>query len=329
MTKKQVSVELGNTYAHVIVGNKNSISDYGTITVHEDQIRNKENLFCQREVISALGKWLNRNRIKEKDISFIIQGSDIITRYIEMPVMKDKLLIEAIQYELSQFIPEMHKYYTDYEILEKHQEDKKTQVYRLLLVAVPKEKMDRFMELLSKLNMNIKTIDILSNSIARVVKNGPVFKEVEDIGVFNFGARSSNFFIMEEGVLKIERNLMFGTDAMTKNIEFGAKEDYILGEKLEDIFYKYPKVKNNLDSALNIISKTIQFHNSGKRDKKLSRILIISDFVLIDNLMKYMESFFGTECSLVRKTEDLGVKIKIKENFHRYIGAYGMFLRRD
>ena len=122
---------------------------------------------------------------------------------------------------------------------------------------------------------------------------------------------------------------MFGTDAMTKNIESGAKEDYILGEKLEDIFYKYPKVKNNLDSALNIISKTIQFHNSGKRDKKLSRILIISDFVLIDNLMKYMESFFGTECSLVRKTEDLGVKIKIKENFHRYIGAYGMFLRRD
>ena len=36
MAKKQVSVELGNTYAHVIVGSKNSISDYGTITVHED-----------------------------------------------------------------------------------------------------------------------------------------------------------------------------------------------------------------------------------------------------------------------------------------------------
>ena len=54
-------------------------------------------------------------------------------------------------------------------------------------------------------------------------------------------------------------------------------------------------------------------YNSVKRDKKLSRIIIISEFVLIDNLMKYMESYFGTECVLVRKTEDLGVKIKIKE----------------
>ena len=97
----------------------------------------------------------------------------------------------------------------------------------------------------------------------------------------------------------------------------------------KDIFQEYPKVKTNLDNALNIIAKTIQFYNSGKREKKLSRIIIISEFVLIDNLMKYMESYFGTECVLVRKTEDLGVKIKIKESFHRYIGAYGMFLRRD
>ncbi|MBU5317353.1 pilus assembly protein PilM [Clostridium bornimense] len=329
MAKKQVSVELGNTYAHVIVGSKNSISDYGTITVHEDQIRNKENLFCQKEVISALGKWLNRNRIREKDISFIIQGSDIITRYIEVPVMKEKLLMEAIQYELSQFIPEMDRYYTDYEILDKYQQDKKNQVYRLLLVAVPREKMDRFMDIVSILNMDVDTIDILSNSMARVIKNGPIAKEVEDVGVFNFGARSSNFFIMEEGMLKIERTLIFGTDNLTKDVEFGAKEGYILGEKLEDIFYKYPKVKTNLDNALNIIAKTIQFYNSGKRDKKLSRIIIISDFILIDNLIKYMESYFGTECLLVRKTEDIGVRIKIKDGFHKYIGAYGMFLRRD
>ena len=131
--------------------------------------------------------------------------------------------------------------------------------------------------------------------------------------------------------LKLKSDIVFKAFFSKKENECFLKNflEVILGEKLEDIFYKYPKVKTNLDNALNIIAKTIQFYNSGKRDKKLSRIIIISEFVLIDNLMKYMESYFGTECVLVRKTEDLGVKIKIKESFHRYIGAYGMFLRRD
>jgi hypothetical protein len=81
---------------------------------------------------------LEENGIKDKKAKLILSMDGIITREVNIPLIKNKNLKKFIKYNIKEYFTiNIEDYYFDYKITSRLYDDKDT--YKLLLVAIPKE----------------------------------------------------------------------------------------------------------------------------------------------------------------------------------------------
>ena len=207
-SNKKLSIQITDTSINILIGNKNKIYETHTIELENGDCKDG-NVRDKDSIVKLLNDYLDVNGRDVKNVSFVLRGSDIITRYIEVPILKNDALIEAVNFEFKQFIPDIDDYYMNYEIVEKIN-TKEKKAYKILLVAATKEKINPIIEIAEEIGKELEVIDILSNSLARVLKSSDHIASEESTGIFYFGADSSTLGIIEGNVLKFERNLPFG-----------------------------------------------------------------------------------------------------------------------
>ncbi len=322
---KKMAIKISDTSINILIGNKNNIYETHNIAL--------ENGVCQDgtvrytdSIIELLNEYLEVNARDVKDVSFVLRGSDIITRYIEVPILKDDALREAVNYEFRQFIPEVDDYYTNYEIIEKINTQEK-KAYKILLVAVTRKKIDPIVEISEGINKELDVIDVLSNTVARVLRSSDQLASEESTAVFYFGADSSTLTIIENNILKFERNLPFGIKNIFNETYTQAAATTFPARAMERGFDDEFNLTNSFQNLLSSVNNTIRYYNSDKKNKSVTNFIIICADMAINNMGKYLEKYFELPCLLIKDPIDLGLKIKFDENFSQYIASYGLFLR--
>lgn len=338
LNKDTIGLEIKDEYINIICGNKNHIKYDNSLKINSNWC-NEGRILNEEEIINKINSCLKENKIKCNRVAYVIQGSDIVTRYIELPVMKEEALRESVYFEFGQFIKDLDLYYMDYEVIERvNLKDKK--VIKILLVACPKNKIDSLVTLSNKLNLKLKDIDILSNCISRVIRHSNVFdKNVENVGVFYLGYKNSNFFIMEKGFLHVERFLPFGVFNILREVERKkfinfeeetAEFSEIIGcISLAQLFDEYPRIKDSIDNIIESTNKIIQFYTNGQSKRMVDKIIILSQFNMYHDVEEYINNAYETPCRIIKEEKELGIKIKNKnsDNFSILISTYGLFLR--
>ena len=319
--KKKIAIHIEDDSISILVGNATSI-------VASDNIK-LPNGICEdgniirREVISNfINDYLEDNKIKAKEVSFVIGGTNVISRYIEVPIMKDDALRETLEYEFSEFIPQIDDYYIDYEIVEKIvEEDKKA--YKILLVACLKEQIDVLVDISEDIDKELDVIDISSNCVARVISRSSYYSSENSVGVLYLGENASTFSIIENGNSKIERNLPFGVN----NILGEGSNNKV--HNIYDMLENDDRLKMSFENLLSTMGNTLRYYNSDWKNKLVNKFIIICDSLDIENLDKYMSEYFTIPCMKIESPSDLDLKIELDKNFSKYIPAYGLFLRRE
>lgn len=325
--KKKIAVQIEDSSINIIVGNIGNVISSKIIELPKG-ICEDGNILRQEVIINFIDDYLEGNKIKAKDISFVINGSDIVTRIIEVPILKDKALREALEYEISQFIPNLNDYYMDYEIIEKiNTEEKKA--YKVLVVASSKEKVDALVNISEKLEKELDVIDISSNCLARVIKNSGLFSKENSLAVFFLGKSSSTFSIIEGGVSKIERALPFGANNIMGEFELKEEDRKNVNIDIKDLLADNMRLQLSFENLLSTISNTLRYHNSSFGSKLVNKFLIVCEDSIIVGLDKYMEKHFTLPCIAINEPIDMDLKIKLEGNFSKYIASYGLLLRRD
>ena len=324
---KKMAIKISDTAINILIGNKNRIYETHNIALEngvckDGTVRDTDN------IIELLNEYLDVNARDVKDVSFVLRGSDIITRYIEVPILKEDALREAVNYEFRQFIPEIDDYYTNYEIIEKINTQEK-KAYKILLVAVTRKKIDPIVEISEGINKELDVIDVLSNTIARVLRSSDQIIREESTGVFYFGSDSSTLTIIEDNILKFERNLPFGVKNIFNQAYLEMSASTLDIKEIEDVFDRNPNLTNSFQNLLSSVNNTIRYYNSDKKNKPVTNFIIICADIAINNMEKYLEKYFELPCLLIKDPIDLGLKIKFDENFSQYIASYGLFLRNN
>lgn len=325
VSNKKLAIQITDTSINILIGNKNKIYETHTIKLEngdckDGNVRNKE------KIIRLLSNYLEVNARDVKKVSFVLKGTDIITRYIEVPILKDDALREAVSYEFKQFIPDIEDYYTNFEIVEKiNTQDKKA--YKILLVASTKEKIDPIVEISEEVEKELETIDILSNTLARVLKNSDHLTSEESTGIFYFGADSSTLSIIDNSILKFERNLPFGVKDIFNEVYDEIAATTLEAKELSDIFKNNSRIMMSFENLLASVSNTIRYYNSEKSNKPVTNFIIISSDAFMVNMEKYLEKYFELPCVLVKEPLDLGIKLKFESDFPKYMPSYGLLLR--
>ena len=324
-SNKKLSIQITDTSINILIGNKNKIYETHTSELENGDCKDG-NVRDKDSIVKLLNDYLYVNGRDVKNVSFVLRGSDIITRYIEVPILKNDALIEAVNFEFKQFIPDIDDYYMNYEIVEKIN-TKEKKAYKILLVAATKEKINPIIEIAEEIGKELEVIDILSNSLARVLKSSDHIASEESTGIFYFGADSSTLGIIEGNVLKFERNLPFGIKNIFNEVYEEAAVTALDSKQVTNVFENNEQLIMNFENLLASVNNTVRYYNSEKTNKPVTNFIIICADMIMTNMEKYLEKYFELPCILVKDPSDLGLKLKFKDNFPKYISSYGLLLR--
>lgn len=324
-SNKKLSIQITDTSINILIGNKNKIYETHTIELENGDCKDG-NVRDKDSIVKLLNDYLDVNGRDIKNVSFVLRGTDIITRYIEVPILKNNALIEAVNFEFKQFIPDIDDYYMNYEIVEKIN-TKEKKAYKILLVAATKEKINPIIEIAEEIGKELEVIDILSNSLARVLKSSDHIASEESTGIFYFGADSSTLGIIEGNVLKFERNLPFGIKNIFNEVYEEAAVTALDSKQVTNVFENNEQLIMNFENLLASVNNTVRYYNSEKTNKPVTNFIIICADMIMTNMEKYLEKYFELPCILVKDPSDLGLKLKFKDNFPKYISSYGLLLR--
>ena len=324
-SNKKLSIQITDTSINILIGNKNKIYETHTIELENGDCKDG-NVRDKDSIVKLLNDYLDVNGRDVKNVSFVLRGSDIITRYIEVPILKNDALIEAVNFEFKQFIPDIDDYYMNYEIVEKIN-TKEKKAYKILLVAATKEKINPIIEIAEEIGKELEVIDILSNSLARVLKSSDHIASEESTGIFYFGADSSTLGIIEGNVLKFERNLPFGIKNIFNEVYEEAAVTALDSKQVTNVFENNEQLMMNFENLLASVNNTVRYYNSEKNNKPVTNFIIICSDMIMANMEKYLEKYFELPCILIKDPSDLGLKLKFKDNFPKYISSYGLLLR--
>lgn len=325
VNNKKLSIQITDTSINILIGNKNKIYETHTIELENGDCKDG-NVRDKDSIVKLLNDYLYVNGRDVKNVSFVLRGSDIITRYIEVPILKNNALIEAVNFEFKQFIPDIDDYYMNYEIVEKIN-TKEKKAYKILLVAATKEKINPIIEIAEEIGKELEVIDILSNSLARVLKSSDHIAIEESTGIFYFGADSSTLGIIEGNVLKFERNLPFGIKNIFNEVYEEAAVTALDSKQVTNVFENNEQLMMNFENLLASVNNTVRYYNSEKTNKPVTNFIIICADMIMTNMEKYLEKYFELPCILVKDPSDLGLKLKFEDNFPKYISSYGLLLR--
>lgn len=339
--KDKIAIDLDSTNIKIMVGNRKKVKYFEIIKTPEDSIKD-EKIIDVVKIKDALQLYFDKNNIKVKNVAFTIHGQDVVSRHTEVPIMDATGIKTSLDFEMNQYLPKSaEEYIIDYEIIEKIDSAQK-KALKLFVVAVPKEKINKIMDICKMLKFNIVAIDISSNCTRRVFKdisknNG----SLENIGVIDLGSDDTNIIILDKGKLFNEREIPFGVNNIIKeivrreNIDGDNALNYLKnninltgseeGSELEK------RILNLFDSVFSSLGKIVAFFTIGRAKDNLDAIYIIGSGHIIRGLQEYSNTYFNCPVFILDSTKNIGIKTVIPTDcdIRYYIGTLGLLLRKE
>lgn len=339
--EQKLAIDIGNNSIKMLFGCSKKILQAVSIRTPEKSIEDNRIVGIEN-IFNVINEYIFENNIKVRDVSFSLHGQDVVIRHNEIPIMEKKKLRESVEWEANQYLPDNGtNYYIDYEIIDKENTSEK-KIYKLITVAVPKEKVEQYVILSKMLKLNLGAIDLASNCAARVFtnasRNGKRFKSV---GIIDIGSRFSSIAILDSGKLFMEKEVPFGIEYLSREVSRRLHLD------MEDSFKHFinnfdfektnpeeemdRRIQELFDNACATFLKAIEFYTAGKIQKELDEIYVIGGGSKIKGVQSYLSRYFSSVVHIAGSPEKTGRKMKIPKDcdVSLYINTLGLLLRKE
>ncbi len=264
--------------------------------------RNSESALEDAQVIKrTIANLLAQNKIKAKNVVLGINGQSVFIKFLEiLPVSRDKLA-KTIQYETQQQIPfSLDEVEYDTHLFE--QPEKKPKMYRALLVAIKKDRLDAKKLLLKDSGVGPSCIDVSTLSVYNCMRFNREHDESKLTVILELGARSTDLSIVKGRDFWM-RSFAFGADNITAAFKKRFSVDFSEAEKLKQkIDLSNPQTKDVIDSVLEDlqaeISRSIEYYyfqkkQSAQTEAHVDEMLITGGASQLPGLDKFLENKFS------------------------------------
>lgn len=281
---------------------------------------------------SNLKEQLEKEKIKCKDVVFVLEGTKVMSREAVIPEMKDELIQGFIQDERDEYFPmDTSEYLFTYSILERNKEEHNM---RIMIYAAQEILIKNLVALTGELELRLQAIDYEGNAIYQWQKK-PYH---EPISIYlQINIRNSLLSVMENGVLSMQRNMAFGIGGLMERLmASGYYEDIsprnaidrlcekeLMYSSYENMNAFCPKeddddenrlhaVKCSINEAvrplIENVTRALEFYGSKSRDAVVEKIYIGGIGAEVKNLRKLLQSeFIGVE--FIKVLDLPGIKI--------------------
>lgn len=323
--KTSVGLDLGSNTIKVVEiaqldKNKYKLLSSGSIASPPGGLLSESQLE-QEAVAQAIKKLFKDAKISITEARIALPESQVYTFVIETPALSERELASSIRWEAEQYIPiPLNDVVLDWKILV--QGKKETDKNQVLLVGAPTRITQKYQKILEMAGITPLSLETELISASRCLQAS--VPQLKTIMVVNMGAGTTDFSILDNGVLLFTRSIGTGGNAMTRAImqdlsleesqaegykkEYGIEEDKLEG-KVAAI------LKPLLSSVIEEMKKGIGFFKEKRPDGKLEVILLSGGLSLLPGLVHLITEELEVETQVSNPLAFMEIDSKLVSQF--------------
>ncbi len=348
---KILSIEVDNRNIKILEGTKkgSSLILHQSIFLDMDpSIIDDGKIIDMDSIAEIIQVNLSQNKISSKKAIITINTNSIITRIIELPLLKKKSdTFSMIKNEIEQLISvDLNQYKLIYKKTETIVSEE-GELGKYLVYGLPVSMYDQYLELAQRLKLDLIALDLSFNSLDKITEQKlTINKKALDkntASVFiSFGYDTITFSVVNNGTNEFSRTLATGIKDMVRNFAaaFNIGHEEALSEinklSLEESYDDFANV-----SMLNIaedfingwtdeFNRYIRYYNSTNKDKnQISKIYIYGTSINMKGLEDYLSSHLSLDVDTIREISSVSVKhsknkadIDVKVYFNTILSLY-------
>ncbi len=184
------------------------------------------------KMVALFKEELRRNKVEAKEATVVILGRDLIIRTFDLPLLPRDELYNAVNFEVKKYIPfKTEDLISDFQL----QLDRANLKNLILFVGIKKETLERYLSILSQLNIKTASVEYSAFSVLRLFRLAG-FRESGVLGLVNVDFLEEdeiNFLILENGFPLFSRDITLTQKAPDEPITAEKPEALKILEKLQ------------------------------------------------------------------------------------------------
>jgi len=293
---------------------------YGGLTLPAGAMQSDSSVDRQN-VANAIRQVVKKARIQSNQVVAALPGAAIFTSIITVPQMPKSELAESIKWQAKQYVPSpLDEVILDWHVVgevagggPRKKTSSKTDTetaetaqkeIEVMLIAAPISLVNKYTGIINEAGLKPLALEIEPLSLARSV----VGVKDEPVIVLDIGQASTEISIIENGVVRLNRNTTAGGGALTRAIsqslgiddnraeqfkrDFGLKDDKLDGQ--------IPKaVKPVLDTLNSEIRRSLEFYRDHPHTTgDINQMVLVGGTALMPEFLSSLSSTFGVEVKI-------------------------------
>jgi len=298
---------------------------------------NKNKYF--NEVAEALKVLMADLKIKAKGMRVVVDlpESEVISRLVRLPPLKDSEILDALKFEAETFVPyPLEQVSIDYEVIEKDDAGRLT----IFVIAAKNDLIQSYIKMLKTLDLELVALEPPSVALRRIVKNG--IKTVEKIIILDLGEKYSNIFNIDRGNVYFSRSLPVGGESLTRAVSLGLGLDMASAEEYKKAYgIKEDQLEGKIRAVampvFNSIAEELRkamalFMEDSSGGKPVELLILNGGGANLPGLAEELTKMLGVEVQVAQPFVNIDVsKVKLSINLNtegcRFSLAVGLALR--
>ncbi len=272
--------------------------------------------FFEEEIADFLKRILKEAKIETKNAHFSLPLFSSFFTIVKLPLMKPEEIPEAVKLQAHQYIPvPVEEVVLDWSIIEEEEALLENKI-EVLLVAVPKDVIKKYVRIAKLLGLSLKTLEVESFSETRAL-----VKDKRPTLIIDIGGRTTNIIIVDKGFIRLCHNLDFSGFALTRalskrlGISFKRAAEFqkAKGLKKEVGGLVRPALLPVVDKMIFGVERAMNTYLAQYPKRKIERIILSGGTANMPGLCEYISSKFNIKTEIADPFKEIEFPPILKE----------------
>lgn len=308
--KSHLGVDIGTSNVKIVQlrphESKFVLETYGLVNVAY-QLSNKDSGSAIQHTADVLKKLLEQSQVTTNKIVASLPNSVVFTSVIEIPKIPEEEIKAAVESEAKKYVPlpleevalswitiqeKKKKINLDTNLGSIGENVAAEKQMKILLTAVPTIVVDNYLKVFSLADLEPVALEIEAVALIRSL----VGEDLDTLLVVDIGAKNTSINLVDNGYLKLSKNLGVGGDTITTSIAQSLNVSFVRAEQFKKDFglstqgQQLPEVMRPiLDIIKSEAAQLISLYES--RGDRIDKVLLSGAGSKIPSLSKYFASF--------------------------------------
>lgn len=295
-SKSHLGVDIGTSNIKIVQlkpkDNKFLLETYGTVNVAY-QLGSKDNSSSVSETATLLRNLVKRSGATATSVIASLPNNVVFTSVVEMPKMPEDELKEAIEFQARKYVPlPLEEVALSWSLIEERVKTSTPEnpKIKVLLTAVPTIVIDNYVKVLTEAGLEPEALEIEALSLIRSL----IGEDLNTILLIDIGAKNTSINLVDNGYLRLSKNLTVGGDTVTTSIAQSLSVNFARAEQFKKDFgitsqaQQIPQIMRPiLDIIKNEALQLINLFES--RGQQISRVLLSGGGSKLPSLSEYFQ----------------------------------------